>query len=353
MKRVHVTACIALSLSITFPATGFSSTKGLAIKAVTPVNKNGPYYGVNLAGPGFGNNKLPGRYGYNYIYPKTSEMDYFIEKGMNVFRLTFRWERIQHSLKSDLDQAELQRLTAAVDYATTKGTSVILDIHNYARYHGQVVGGDSVSFDDLADVWRKLASHFKHNPAVIIGLMNEPHGMPTEQWRDAANVAIAAIRDAGSEHLILVPGNGYSGGHSWYSDWYGTPNATVMATIVDPADNIAFEIHQYFDSNSSGTSFDCVDTEVGSRRLAKVTQWMRDHGQRAFLGEFGAADNPTCMAALDNTLAYIDANQDVWLGWTWWAAGAWWGSYPFSISPKSGQDKPQMAVLEQYTQQLN
>jgi endoglucanase len=313
-----------------------------------PTAAQGNLKGVNLAGAGFGTKNLPGRYGYDYIYPKATEMDYFIDKGMTVFRIAFRWERIQHALGEPLNPTELQRLSKAVSYATEQGIWVILDIHNYARYHGNVIGGVSVSFGDFANLWVQLARHFQDNPAVIIGLMNEPHGMPTEQWRDAANIAIAEIRKSGSNHLILVPGNGYSGGHAWYSSWYGTPNAKVMQSIVDPGNNMAFEIHQYFNSDSSGTSFECVSEEIGVKRLTKVTQWMREHGQHAFLGEFGVADNPTCMANLTNTLQFLNDNTDVWIGWSWWAAGPWWGDYPFSITPKNGIDKPQMPTLEKY-----
>ena len=39
-------------------------------------------------------------------------------------------------------------------------------------------------------------------------------------------------------------------------------------------------------------------------------------------------------------------NSDVWLGWTYWAAGAWWGDYPMSVEPKNGADRGQMIVLK-------
>ncbi|HIB99683.1 TPA: glycoside hydrolase family 5 protein, partial [Candidatus Poribacteria bacterium] len=44
----------------------------------------------------------------------------------------------------------------------------------------------------------------------------------------------------------------------------------------------------------------------------------------------------------------IDDNTDVWLGWTYWAAGPWWGDYMFSIEPKIGEDRPQMVILEKH-----
>ena len=79
--------------------------------------------------------------------------------------------------------------------------------------------------------------------------MNEPNEMPTELWRDDANAAISAIRATSATNLILVPGNAWTGAHSWNDNWYGTPNAIVMQTIVDPGNNYVIEVHQYLISN--------------------------------------------------------------------------------------------------------
>jgi endoglucanase len=35
----------------------------------------------------------------------------------------------------------------------------------------------------------------------------------------------------------MVPGNGWTGAHSWFQAYYGTPNASVMSGIVDPGNN--------------------------------------------------------------------------------------------------------------------
>jgi endoglucanase len=74
---------------------------------------------------------------------------------------------------------------------------------------------------------------------------------------------------------------------------------------------------------------------------------LRANGYKGFLGEFGASGNATCMAALDHMLGYVHDNADVWLGWTAWAAGAWWKTdYAFNLQPnQDGSDKPQMRVL--------
>ncbi len=312
------------------------------------------YRGVNLAGAEFGEGSLPGTHGSHYVYPDPryaggyTSQDYFIgDQGMSVVRLPFRWERLQPTRRAALEAAELARLTTTVNSITGKGASVILDPHNYARYHGQLIGS-GIPHADFADFWARLAQVFRGNPRVIFGLMNEPHDMPTEQWASAANAAITAIRNAAASNLILVPGNAWTGAHSWSQNWYGTPNATVMLGVTDPGNNYAFEVHQYLDADSSGTSATCVSATIGSQRLQGFTNWLKQHKRRGFLGEFGAGASSTCLAALDDMLAHVHASPDVWLGWTYWAAGPWWGDYFMSLEPRNGAEAPQMAPLARH-----
>ncbi len=307
------------------------------------------FTGVNLAGADFGEGQLPGTFGKHYTYPKAEEVDYFTAKGMNVFRLPFRWERLQRQLNGPLDATELGRIKAFVRYASQKNSQVILDPHNYARYQGQIIG-DGVAIADFADFWSRLAQEFRGNKRVIFSLMNEPHNMPTEQWLNGANAAIAAIRNTGAKNLILVPGNGWSGAHSWGENYYGTPNGMVMQNVRDPMNNYAFDVHQYMDNDFSGRSANCVSRKIGAQRLHNITAWMRARGTKAFLSEFAGGNNPRCLDALDNMLTYMGDNPDVWLGWTYWAAGPWWGDYIFTLEPENGVDRAQMAVLQRHMQ---
>jgi endoglucanase len=318
-----------------------ASPKAAIVAAIPPL-----LTGVNLAGADFGRvDRLPGVYGVDYFYPTHAEVDYFLSKGMTVFRLPFSWENLQHSQFADFDPAELARLDDIVGYATGRGARVILDPHNYARYYNKIVGGPDVPASALTDLWTRLATHFKDDSRLIFGLMNEPNTMPTELWLADANAAIQAIRQTGAANLILVPGNAWSGAASWDQSWYGTPNAKAMLGVVDPGHNYAYEVHQYLDQDSSGTHEECVSRTIGSERLASLTAWLRQHAQRAFLGEFAGARNDTCYAALDDMLDFVDHNAGVWLGWTYWAAGPKWGEYRFTLEPAGGADRPQMAVL--------
>ncbi len=304
--------------------------------------------GVSLAGAEFSPGTLPGTVGTNYIYPAPASFNYFRAKGMDTARLPFLWERLQPTLFQSFDVAELARVTNFVDQVTSTGATVVLDPHNYARYRGYLVGSSAVPYTAFADFWTRLANQFKGNARVVFGLMNEPNTMPTAQWLTAANAALAAIRSTGATNVVTVPGNAWSGAFSWFATWYGTPNATVMKDVVDPGNNMVFEVHMYLDSDSSGTSQVCVSPTIGSERLQTITAWMRSNGFRALLGEMGTPFNTTCNLAMADMLDYMQANADVWVGWTWWVAGPWWGNNALSIEPDGTTDKPQMAVLQPF-----
>jgi len=312
------------------------------------------YRGVNLSAAAFGHysdsdaslNHFPGVYGTDYIYPQDSYFDYFHSLGMNRFRIPFRWERIQPTLSGELDAAEYRRLADAVHQATAKKLFVILDVHNYAAYRNAPIGSPDVPVAAFADLWKRLAARFKTKTQVGFGLMNEPKGLPTETWLAAANAALAQIRAAGAKNLVFVPGNGWTGAHSWFGKSYGTPNAAGVVGINDPADNYVYELHQYLDSNSSGTHPQCKSESVGVAALTAITEWLRQHHKRGFLGEFGVPGKPRCIAALKSMVDVIEENKDVWTGWSYWAAGDWWPeTEALNIQPTKNGDRPQLAGL--------
>lgn len=301
--------------------------------------------GVNLAGGEFGS--VGGAYGSGYIYPSMENIDYYASKGMELIRLPFKWERLQPNENGPLDAAELGRIREIVDYAATKGMTVALDVHNYGMaYGGKLTGSAELPNSSFADFWSKVATEFKGDANVMFNLMNEPYKHSAAEWLESANAAIQAIRETGADQKILVPGTIWSGAHSWMSS---DNHSVVGAGVIDPLDNYAFEVHQYLDGDSSGTSAYAVSETIGAERLTAITEWAKANGHELFLGEFGAAQNATSLAALDNMMQYMDENADVWIGATYWAGGPWWGDYIFSIEPdENGNDKPQMAILQKY-----
>src|SRR3954469_19764741 len=143
--------------------------------------------------------------------------------------------------------------------------------------------------------------------------------------------AINAIRATGAtSQYIFAEGNAWTGAWSWT-----TVNPT-MVQLTDPSDKLVYEMHQYLDSQSSGTSDVCVSSTIGQERVQAATQWLKDNNKRAFLGEFAGGSNSQCKSAITGMLTYMQQNSDVWLGATWWAAGPWWGTYMYSFEPPSG-----------------
>lgn len=344
-------------------------------------NAAAPLTGVNLSVAEFGTAggfaALPGNYNQHYRYPGTDEVDYYVDKGVNIFRLPFRWERLQRSQFATLDATEFSRMDTFVQHATDQGAYVALDPHNFARYYPDlsdfgsmqsgsqgVIGSASVPNTAFADFWGKLADRYKDNDRVIFNLMNEPNAIGGQQWLSAANAAIAAIRNTGADNLILVPGVSWTGAHSWYS----SGNATTMLGVVDPADNYAYDVHQYMDNNHSGGSPQIAgnNPDTGVDRVQAFTGWLKQHNKRGFLGEFAVAnsrigngngpDGPRIGDELiENLLDHLNENDDVWLGWAWWAGGPWWGDYQFTTHPQNfgggnQTDRQSIDLLEPYFQ---
>ena len=339
--RTALVACLLLSASLN-PA---SAQTARTLK----------YAGVNLAGAEFNSSKKPGTLYKDYTYPSESDYAYYASKGMNVVRLPFLWERLQPQANAALDSQQLSQLQTAVNRAKAQNLHVVLDVHNYAKYNGKRIGTVETPVAVFADFWSKLATEFKDDDSVIFGLMNEPNGIDAKDWADAAQAGLDAIRATGARNLVLVPGTAYSGAHSWNGLGYGgTSNGQALLAITDPADRIAFEVHQYLDADYSGTTGVCQSEQIGAQKLKGFTDWLREHHKVGFLGEFAVGSDPVCLTALDSMLEHIQTNADVWLGWTYWAGGAWWNlSYPFNVQPdKEGNEKPQMTVLSKKAHQV-
>ncbi len=102
--------------------------------------------------------------------------------------------------------------------------------------------------------------------------------------------------------------------HSWQSDGPGGPNGTVMLGVKDPRKNFAYEVHQYFDSDSSGTHDECSGNENARNAIIRMSEWAREHGTRALLGEFGVSASTGMRRRLEDGSGY-DAGERRRLAW--------------------------------------
>ena len=86
--------------------------------------------GPNLSGAEFnpGSGK---RYGYDYIYPTTKEIDYYASKGFGIIRMPFDLTRVYPIPYQELNTTEIIYMRLTVDHCLSRGMKVILDPHNY------------------------------------------------------------------------------------------------------------------------------------------------------------------------------------------------------------------------------
>ncbi|MGG7519750.1 glycoside hydrolase family 5 protein [Allorhizobium undicola] len=302
------------------------------------------FRGINLSGAEFGD--VGGKPMTDYAYPTEATIRYFAEKGFNSVRLPFRWEHLQPEPQKPLDADELKRLDTTIRLVKKQKMRIVLDPHNFGSYYKKQVNTADVPVEQFADLWARLAERYGNDQAIAFGLMNEPFDMPASQWLAGANGAIAAIRATGAKNLILVPGTAWTGAHSWESDSYGGANGVIMLGIKDPANNYAYEVHQYFDRDFSGTHDDCSRATDAVAAIDGFTRWLRKNNRRGYLGEFGAPGAAQCVQAIRDMTALVEKNSDRWVGWAYWAAGDWWPeTEALNIQPGKNGDRPQMAGL--------
>jgi endoglucanase len=308
-----------------------------------------PNRGINLAGCDFD----------SFTPPSMAEMTYFGDVGMNFVRLPFKWESLQSNLAQPIDFTQGNALTYAtlVDDMTSAGYTALIDIHNYMRYNGQVIGasGSSVTQQNYVTLCVAIATRFANNPFVMIDLMNEPNTMPTELVLANYNAAIPQMRAVGFNGTVLLEGNAWTGMHSWFDNsWYGTPNSVVFvpSNIIDPLDNYMLSIHEYPDPDHSGQGADCVDpsTVIVHSGIAAFTAWLVTNELQAILTETGGIQSQNCVGALNLILDYLVSNPSNattpggYNGFSMWAGGSFNQDYPLDLNPNSdGSEKIQMA----------
>jgi endoglucanase len=301
--------------------------------------------GIALSGGEYNEKRNSAVYGHDYIYPSPQELDYYAQKGFAVVRLPYRWERLQRVLFGSLDVAELVRISRVVSAAADRHMQVILSPHNFGRrlHEGKqtLIGTDGVTVEAFADFSNKVARAFAGNDAIYgLSLMNEPHDSQN-LWKQTAQAALDGIRRADRNRLVLVPGDEWSGAWSWkqFNDDF---------LLNDPANRIVYEAHQFFDIDHSGaykTSYTLngATPDRGVEWVRPFAEWLKQHGQKGIITEFGVPNNDPRWLELTHRLLLYLAQEKI--PWTYWAGGPWWGDYPLSAEPRNGIDAPIMTVL--------
>ncbi|KAK1853969.1 extracellular endoglucanase [Colletotrichum chrysophilum] len=295
------------------------------------------FTGVNESGGEFGQANLPGQLGKDYTWPNKTAIDTLRAAGLNTFRIGTMMERIiPDKLTGTINETYFSGLEDTQSQQTDnyRGSYAVIDPHNYGRYYGNII----TSSADFGAWWKTVAARFKDNEKVIFDTNNEYHDMDNTLVHDLNQAAITNIRAAGATtQNIWIEGNSYSG--AWH--WIESGSGDALKNLTDPSDatgkKLFYEMHQYLDTDGSGTNEACVSTTIGAERLAVATKWLKDNNKQGVLGEIGAGANDQCVTAVKGAIQHLSDNSDVWKGALWWAAGPWWADYMYSMEPTTGK----------------
>jgi hypothetical protein len=261
-----------------------------------------------------------------------------------------------------LDSNYLAKMDSLVSSAKQRGQKIAF-VPLPGQYNGKDVATTSVPQAAFNDLWIRLATHYKDESAIWgYDLINEPNMGDTWNTNIAPSV-INAIRTVDMTHPIIVPTSTGGYGHFFTFHLAGLP-------MADPANNLIYEAHFYFDTPPNGqyvNGFDVANSNlnIGVERAQGFVNWCVSNNQNCYAGEYGIpagwkSGNQTCnylggtnndarwLTVLDNFLTYLDQNK---------ISGAYWAGGPYgdinSVGPfcdlnNNFIDGPQISILQKH-----
>ncbi|KAI0405466.1 endoglucanase 2 [Xylaria palmicola] len=266
-----------------------------------------------------------------------TQMSHFVkDDGINLLRIPTSWQfLVNNQLGGGLDDSSLSKYDQLIQACLDTGAYCMIDIHNFARWDGQIIGQGGPTDDQFAGFWGQLAGKYAADEKIIFELMNEPHGVDVGIWAQTCQQAVTAIREAGAtSQMILLPGTNFDSAATLVSS--GSADALLAITNPDGStDNLLLDIHKYLDEDNSGTHTACTTDNVDA--FTTVAQYLRGQGRKGFISETGASSDASCLEAFCAQNTFINANSDVFTGLVAWGAGSFSPSYILSLTP-SNQD---------------
>nr|ADX07304.1 putative endoglucanase [Flammulina velutipes] len=265
---------------------------------------------------------------------------FFNTDGFNTFRLPVGWQYLTNNVVGgDLNEANFQKYDTLVKTCLNIGATCVIDIHNYARWNGGIIGQGGPTNEQFAALWSSLASRYKDQSKLIFGLVNEPHDVPDIKiWAASVQAAVTAIRKAGAtQQIILLPGNNWTSAGTFIS----SGSADALKTVVNldgSTTNLVFDVHKYLDSDNSGTHTECTTNNIDGA-WKPLAEWLRCNGRKAFNTETGGGNTQSCVKYTCEQTAYQAANSDVYLGYVGWSAGNFADTYELNEVPTYSNGK--------------
>jgi endoglucanase len=178
------------------------------------------------------------------------------------------------------------------------GSYCAIDIHNFARVDGKIIGQGGPSDAQFANLWTQLATKYKSTEKVIFGLMNEPHDVDIGIWTNTVQAAVTSIRNSGAtSQMILLPGNNFASAGQFVSS--GSGDALIKVTNPDGSTTgLILDLHKYLDVDNSGEHAECTTDNI-SDAFAIVAAFLRENKRQGLVSETGAGSTASVRSPLN------------------------------------------------------
>ena len=250
----------------------------------------------------------------------TQDLDNCAEMGMSVIRLPFTYMNLCDD-NGNLKSNAFDRLDWFVQNCSQRGMYVILDMHgafgsqNGMDHSGEINDGKQLYYnqsnkDKTLNLWKKIAEHFKGNPAVAAyDILNEPGIKAAATYSlhwDFYNEIYNTIRSKDSNHIIIMES-------CWDADNLPRPSQYGWT-------NVAYEYHYY--PWSAQNSSDAQKSYFSSK-VSDIAN--HNYGVPTFVGEF------TCFEQAEGWKAAMSTFNGQGWHWTTWSykvtGNSSWGIY--------------------------
>lgn len=190
------------------------------------------------------------------------------------------------------------------------------------------IGDAGLTTANFADLWTKLATAYRSNPAVYgYDVMNEPHDMPVpttpSNYNTTSSVtimnqtAINAIRAVDKHKWIFAENDSFAGAQDFVSMYGSSPTPYY----TDPSHKTVYVVHYYMDNDHSGTyalPFSSSNLTAISGDVTPFFSWIQSNGLWGMLGEY-AVPNLSEWQICITTLLGLANTYGIWA--VHWAAG--------------------------------
>lgn len=262
-------------------------------------------------------------------------MQHFVDNdGVNMFRLPTSWQFLinnDEEVSGTLNATRASQYELFVRACLDTGAYCMIDVHNFARFNGGIIGQGGPSDALFVSLWTALAKTYADDARVVFEIVNEPHDLDLDLWVQTCQRVVTAIRGAGATtQMILLPGTNFDSAATLVSS--GSADALLNITNPDGStDGLYLDIHKYLDNNNSGQNEECTTNNVGNFSI--LADYLREKGRQGLISETGASSSSSCLVDFCEQNTYINANDDVFLGYVGWAAGQFDTSYVLSLTP--------------------